>query len=55
MIKTDYLGWRLIMVIEDDGEWLAVYENESRKHISGAGKNPEAAVATAQKKVKNVQ
>lgn len=50
MLKTDYLGWSLVNMHKDDDVWYASYTKE-KNYTTGFGKNPEAAVASAQKMV----
>lgn len=57
MLKTEYLGWTLDSIERMDGGYAADYTKRLilniQDVISGEGKNPEAACAEAQKKIKN--
>lgn len=51
MIKTDYLGYKLRELSVQRDTWRAFYYGDS-DYAMGVGHSPEAAVAMAQKEIK---
>lgn len=56
MIKTEYRGWQLRRItfreyVSHDERWVAVYTHPKNFQVTGTGHTPEAALASAQKKV----
>jgi hypothetical protein len=51
MIKTDFLGWKLVSVLKYENQWRAEYGFAPNYFIVGFGESPESACADAQREI----